>query len=341
MDCLNNMSVGVDIGSKTIKIVEIAREGGKFYLKASGIVGHKSFTPDQINDDKEFGILAESIKKLHKEAKISSKNVAIALPETQVYTRTIRFPLLTDSEIASAVKWEAEQYIPIPVNEAIIQHQVIERTESPAQVVVLLVAAPKVLVEKYAKAVEMAGLTLYSVETELIALVRALAPEDQTVLVIDLGARSTNIAISKKSQLVFSRSIPTAGEAFTRAVAQILGVQEAQAEEYKRTYGLSQNQLEGKIKVALEPVFRMISDEVKKAVHFYQSEERGDSPTSAILAGGTAGMPEVASSFTQMLGIEVIVGNPFSKVEVEPEAVKSLAGYAPFYSTSVGLALRE
>ena len=336
------MSVGIDIGSKTIKVVEIAREGGKFRLKASGIVGHKSVTPEQIKDDKEFGILAESIKKLHKEAKISSKNVAIALPETQVYTRTIRFPLLTDSEISSAVKWEAEQYIPIPVNEAIVQHQVIERTESsPAQVVVLLVAAPKLLVEKYAKAVEMAGLTLHSVETELIALVRALSPEDQTVLVIDLGARSTNIAIAKNAQLVFSRSIPTAGEAFTRAVAQILGVQEAQAEEYKRTYGLSKTQLEGKIKVALEPVFRMIADEVKKAIHFYQAEERGDSPTSAILAGGTAGMPEVASGFTQMLGIEVVVGNPFSKVEVEPEAVKSLAGYAPFYSTSVGLALKE
>lgn len=335
------MSVGVDIGSKTIKIVELAREGGKFRLKASGIVGHKSKTPELIKDDKEFGILAESIKKLHKEAKVSSRSVAIALPETQVYTRTIRFPLLTDSEISSAVKWEAEQYIPIPIDEAIVQHQIIERIEvSPAQVVVLLVAAPKILVEKYAKAVEMAGLSLVSVETELIALSRALAPEDQTVLVVDLGARSTNIAIAKNSQLVFSRSIPTAGEAFTRAVAQILGVQEAQAEEYKRTYGLSKTQLEGKIKVALEPVFRVVADEMKKAVHFYQSEEKGDSPTSAILSGGTAGMPEVVSSLTQMLGIEVIVGNPFSKIEVEPEAVKSLAGYAPFYSTSVGLAMR-
>jgi type IV pilus assembly protein PilM len=335
------MPVGVDIGSKTIKIVELSHDGGKFSLKASGIVGHKSVTPEQIKDDKEFGVLAESIKKLHKEAKVSSKNVSIALPETQVYTRTIRFPLLTDSEISSAVKWEAEQYIPIPVEEAIIQHQIIERSEgSPAQVVVLLVAAPKKLVEKYAKAIEMAGLSLTSVETELIALVRALAPVDQTVLLVDLGARSTNIAIAKNAQLVFSRSIPTAGEAFTRAVAQILGVQEAQAEEYKRTYGLSKTQLEGKIKVAIEPVFRMVADEMKKAVHFYQSEEKGDTPTSAILAGGTAGMPEVASTLTQLLGIEVIVGNPFSKVEVAPEAVKSLAGYAPFYSTSVGLAMK-
>jgi type IV pilus assembly protein PilM len=337
------MSVGLDIGSKTIKIVELARDGSNFRLKASGIVGHKGKTPELIKDDREYALLAESIKKLHKEAKISSREVTIALPETQVYTRTIRFPLLTDSEIASAVKWEAEQYIPIPVSEAIVQHQIIERREnsSPAQVVVLLVAAPKALVEKYAKVVEMAGLSLASVETELMALVRALAPQDQTVLLVDLGATSTDIAIAKNSQLVFSRSIPTAGEALTRSVAQLLGVEEVQAEEYKRTYGLSRTQLEGKVKSALDPVFRMVADEMKKASHYYQSEEKGESPTSAILSGGTAGMPEATSELTKLLGIEVIVGNPFSKIEVEPAAVKSLAGFAPFYSIAVGLALRS
>lgn len=337
------MSVGLDIGSKTIKVVELVRDGTKFRLKASGIVGYKGKNPEQVKEDKEFAVLAESVKKLHKEAKISSREVAIALPETQVYTRTIRFPLLTDSEIASAVKWEAEQYIPIPVSDAIVQHQIIERREdtTPAQVVVLLVAAPKVLVEKYAKVVEMAGLSLASVETELIALVRSLAPQDQTVLLVDLGARSTDIAVARNAQLVFSRSIPTAGEALTRAVAQVLGVEEAQAEEYKRTYGLSKTQLEGKIKGALDPVFRMVADEMKKASHFYQGEEKGSSPTSAILSGGSAGMPEAASELAKLLGIEVIVGNPFAKVEVEPAAVKSLAGFAPFYSISVGLAMRS
>ena len=229
------MSVGIDIGSKTIKIVELSHEGGKFRLKASGVVGHQGKTPEMVKDDKEFAVLSDAVKKLHKEAKISSKEVGIALPETQVYTRTIKFPQLTDAEIASAVRWEAEQYIPIPVNEAIVQHQIIDRREdtSPPSVSVLLVAAPKALVEKYARVVEMAGLSLASVETDLIALVRSLAPSDQTVLLVDFGGRSTDIAVAKNAQLIFSRSIPTAGEAFTRAVAQTLGVEESQAEEQK------------------------------------------------------------------------------------------------------------
>ncbi|KKQ36531.1 MAG: Type IV pilus assembly protein PilM [Candidatus Woesebacteria bacterium GW2011_GWA1_37_7] len=337
------MSVGLDIGSKTIKVVELAKDGANWRLKASGIVSYKGVPPEQSKEDKELAPLSAAIKKLYKDAKISSKNVAISLPETQVFTRTVKFPPLNDAEIASAVKWEADQYIPIPLSEAIVEHQIIERRENttPAEVLVLLVATPKLTVEKYARVVEMSGLNLVVVETELMALVRSLAPIDQTVLLVDFGAKSTDIAVSKKGMLSFSRSIPTAGDAFTRAVSQTLGVEERQAEEYKKAYGLSGGQSQGKIKTALDPVFRMVADEMKKAIHFYQSDEKGDSPRSAVLSGGTAGMPEVASVLTKLLGIEVVVGNPFSKINVDPAAVRSLTGYAPLYSVAAGLALRE
>lgn len=336
------MAVGLDIGSKTIKIVELSAEGDVYRLKASGIVGYKGM-PDQPDNERDMANVADVIKKLYKEAKISSREVAISLPEPLVFTRTIKFPLLTDAEIASAVKWEAEQYIPIPVQDAIVQHEILERREdiSPAKVEVLLIAAPKVIVEKYAKIIDMAGLTLAVVESEVMALVRSLSTPDQTVLLIDFGAKSTDIAIAKKGKLFFSRSIPTAGDAFTRAVSQSLGVEEQQAEQYKRAYGLSPTQLEGKIKKSLDPIFRIVADEIKKAMHFYQSEEKGELPGSVILSGGSAGLPEAASSLTKFLGTEVIVGNPFSKVEVAPEAVSSLSGYAPLYAIAVGLAMRE
>jgi len=266
----------------------------------------------------------------------------VALPEQLVFTRAIKFPLLTDQEIAQAVKWEAEQYIPIPINEAIVQHQIIERRESasPPEVVVLLVAAPKEIVEKYIKVLQMAGLNPVGVETELMALSRALAPVNATSLILDFGARSTDIAISKKGQLVFSRSIPTAGEAFTRAVAQGLGVEYQRAEEYKKAYGMAGGQLEGKIKTALDPIFRMVIDEIKKAIHFYQTEEKGEMPSSIILSGGTSGMPEAVSLFTQNINIETVLGNPFAKVAMDPQVAKTLAAYAPLYSIAVGLALR-
>jgi type IV pilus assembly protein PilM len=337
------MSVGLDIGSKTIKIVELAKEGDSWKLVASGIAGFKGQQPMHANDDKELADIAAAVKKLHKEAGISGKEIAISLPESQVFTRTIKFPLLTDQEIESAIKWEAEQYIPIPLNEAIIQHQILERREqsAPPEVVVLLVAAPRTLVEKYTKAVQLAGLNPIGVETELLSMVRSLAPGKGVTMLIDFGAGSTDIAIAKDGKLSFSRSIPTAGEAFTRAVAQNLGVAYQQAEEYKKAYGLSEGQLEGKIKGALGPVFRMVSDEIKKAIHYYQTEEKGEVPASVVISGGTAGMPETLSSLSKLLGLEVIIGNPFAGISVDPEVAKSIEPYAPLYSIAVGLAKRE
>lgn len=336
------MSVGLDIGSKTIKAVELSREGQKWRLKAAGAVGYSGVEVEHLQDDKDFAAMGAAIKKLFNDAKIASRDVSIALSESQVFTRTLTFPLLTDQEVASAVKWEAEEYIPIPLNEAIMQHQIIERRETgnPPQVVVLLVAVPRLIVEKYVKVVSLAGLNCVSVETELLALTRSLAPTNQTVLIIDFGAGSTDLAIAKNEQLVFSRSIQTAGEAFTRAVAQYLGVATNQAEEYKRTYGLSPEQLEGKVGTALEPVFRVVAEEIKKVIHFYQIEDKGATPTSLILSGGTSGLPGITPTLTRLLGLEVSIGNPFAKVMVDAQALSSLASYAPLYSIAVGLAMK-
>ncbi len=335
--------IGIDIGSKSIKIVELQKEGAGFSLNASGIVGYTGTTIEKMTDEKEMAVIGQIIKKLHAEAGVSSKEVVISIPEPQVFTRTIRFPLLTDAEIASAVKWESEQYIPIPVNEAVIQHTILERNEtaSPPEVLVLLVAAPRVVVEKYTKVITMAGLTPVAVETELIALTRSLAPADKTVLLVDLGATSTDIAIVKNSLLSFSRSIPIAGEAFTRAVSQSLGVNAQQAEEYKKTYGLDEKQLEGKVKNALDPILRLVVDEIKKAIHYYQTEEKGATPNAIVVSGGTSGMPQIITMLTELLGMEVLIANPFRNIQMNPETAKRLAPYAPLYSVAVGLSLRE
>jgi type IV pilus assembly protein PilM len=335
--------VGLNIGSKTIKIVELEKSGDTYTLVASGIVGYSGTSVDKMTDDKEMGVIAQVIRKLHKEAGVASKEVVISVPEPLVFTRTIKFPLLTDAEIASAVKWEAEQYIPIPVNEAVIQHTILSRNEKsvPPEVVVLLVAAPIVVVEKYVKVVRLAGLTPTAVETELVALSRALSPEDKTILLVDLGASSTNIAISKGGVLSFSRSIPIAGEAFTRAVSQGLKVTPQQAEEYKKTYGLEAAQLEGKIRGVLNPILRLVVDEIKKATSFYLTEEKGEPPSTLIMSGGTSGMPQIITTLSQMLGTEVVVGNPFAKIKCDPETLQKLVPYSPLYGVAVGLALRE
>lgn len=339
------MSIGLDIGSKTVKIVELGRDGSKFTLKSAAVVGYSGIDLSTLSQDqgsaRELSDLAEVIKKLAHDAKISSKNIAISLPETQVFTRVMKFPLLNDQEIASAVKWEAEEYIPIPVKDAIIEHQILERIEvgNPPQVLVLLIAVLRSLVERYVKVVNMAGFNVIGVDTELMAAVRSTAPVDKTALVIDFGAQSTDIAIAKGEQLFFSRSIPTAGEAFTRAVGQSMGISLDQAEQYKRTYGLSE-QLEGKVNKALSPIFKVVAEEIKKALYYYQLEVKADPATVVLLCGGTSGLPGASASLAKLLGLEVAIANPFSKIVISPESAQSLANFAPLYCVAVGLAMR-
>lgn len=335
--------VGIDIGSKTIKIVELEKNGDSHSLIASGVVGYSGSTVDKMTDEKEMRALADVIKKLCSEAKITSKEVTLSIPEPLAFTRTIKFPPLTDSEIASAIKWEAEQYIPIPVNEAIIQHTILNKAGGVgigSGVTVLLVAAPRQIVEKYVKVVQLSGLTPVAVETELIALTRSLAPLDKTALIVDLGGSSTNLAIVNHGLLSFSRSLPVAGDAFTRAVAQSLAIVPQQAEEYKKAYGMS-SQLEGKIRGALNSVIMLVVDEIKKAVNYYLSEEKGESPSSLILSGGSSGMPEIISEVSKAIGMEVLVGNPFSKIKIDSALAQKLATFAPLYGVAVGLAMHE
>lgn len=336
--------LGIDIGSKTIKVVELQKNGTSYSLAASGVVGYSGTTVDKMSDEKEMSSIAQIIKKLCAEAGIKSKEVALSIPESLAFTRTIKFPPLTDSEIASAIKWEAEQYIPIPVNEAIIQHTILKRNDNPGAdsgVIVLLVAAPRAIVEKYTKVIQMAGFTPVAVETELIALSRALAPADKTVLLADMGGSSTNLAIVNHGMLSFSRSLPVAGDAFTRAVSQSLSVTPQQAEEYKKTYGMSSAQLEGKIKGALDSIVRLVADEIKKAVNYYMTEEKGEMPTSLIITGGSSGMPEMITSLSRTVGMEVLVGNSFGRVQVDSSFAQKLAPFAPLYGVAVGLAMRD
>lgn len=336
--------LGIDIGSKTVKIVELEKSGASYSLLASGVVGYSGSTVDKMSDEKEMTSFAQIIKKLCLEAKISSKEAVLSIPESLAFTRTIKFPPLTDSEIASAIKWEAEQYIPIPVNEAIIQHTILKRNDtagSDAGVIVLLVAAPRLIVEKYVKVVQMAGLTPVAVETELIALSRSLAPVDKTVLLADLGGSSTNLAIVNRGLLSFSRSLPVAGDAFTRAVSQSLSITPQQAEEYKKAYGLASSQLEGKIKGALDSIVRLVADEIKKAVNYYLTEEKGEMPTTLIISGGSSGMPELIASLSKTVGMEVLVGNPFGHIQIDPSLAQKLASFAPLYGVAIGLAMRD
>ena len=339
---------GLDIGSANIKIVQLARDGDKNKLISFGMIASP---PRGISSDSDFDLeaLAKTIEKIHKDAKVSTDQVVLSLPESKIFTRVITdMPVLSDDELASALPWQAEQYVPIPLKEVTMDWQVIYRPKDAsnpsAKMEVLLVAAPNTVINKYMKVLKMANLRPVAVETEIIALARSLVgnnPYSPTTLIVNLGAQTTDLSIVRVGAISFTRSIATGGTALARAVAQELGFELPQAEEYKKTYGLDDAKLEGKISEAIRPVFEIIVNEVKRALVDYKEKNADDSVKRVVLSGGSAKLPNVAVYIASALGLEVQVGDPWFNIQKDQKITQMLAEDAPYYAVACGLALKE
>ncbi len=338
-----NSVIGLDIGSHSVKLVEIDRSGPSPQLLTAGVIPTppKALSSNIAADQQAVSV---AITKLMKDSGAKSKTVNIALPESQVFTRVIEVPQLSQRELASAIKWEAEQYIPLPLDQVNIDFSVLRETKETGtnKMEVLLVAAPKMLLEKYVNILDLADISVSGVETEIIAASRALVRSITTIktaMVVSLGAQTTDLAILRQGVLAFTRSISAGGEALSRALAVGLGFEQSQAEEYKKTYGLEQDKLEGKIVAAAKPIMDTIVGEMKRAVAFYQEKYKESPVEAVILSGGTAKLPGLVVYMATALGIEAQLANPWAGIKKEPRFA-ALDAEGPVFAVAVGLALR-
>lgn len=336
-------SVGLDIGSHSIKLIELGLDGGKAALLAAGSTPTppKSFTSTIPADT---AALADAVKRLVKETGAKSTNVQIALPESKVFTRVIEVPALSQRELSSAIKWEAEQYIPLPLDQVNLDFTILRTAAETGtnKMEVLLVAAPKMLLEKYLSILELSDLTPTSAETEVIATVRALSrslTNMKGALIITMGAQTTDLAMIRSGILSLTRTMPAGGDALTRAIAQAFEFNPIQAEEYKRTYGLVADKLEGKIVASVKPIMDSIVGEVNRALAFYQ-EKYKETVQSVVLSGGTARLPGMVTYLATALGLEVQLANPWAGI-VRTARFNVLSTEGPNFCVSVGLALKS
>lgn len=340
---MKNKAFGLDIGQNTIKAVWLSTEQNGFFLNSAMSVAtpSKGMLSESPLDQEE---MAQAIQTMVKGANISTKYVNIALPENQVYTRVIDMPVLSDKELLSAIYWEAEQYIPVPLNTITLDYKVLKRPEKPedgTKMQVLLVGAPTGLLDKYDKVITMAGLSIMAIETEILSTVRSVAIGETfpPTLIVSIGAVSTSLAIVENSMIKFTYSVPTGGIAMTRAIATSFGFPIEQAEEYKKTYGLSDQALGGKISQAVQPVLLLILSEIKKAIAFYQEKAKGSPIRQVVLSGGGAKLPGLPTYITNAVGIESGIANPW-KILVSQEISKDILDDATSYAIAVGLAMR-
>lgn len=341
------ISVGLDIGFSSIKVVALSYDKERFSLSSLGAIPCPQ--PGLVSDlEDDLQQVATSIRKLFAAANIDQNEVVTALPEAKVFTRVIDdLPYLSDNELSSAISYASEEFIPMPLSDVNLNWQVLSRSDGKdknKRTVVLVIASPKNVVSKYIKVLTMASLRPRVMETETIAAARSLVGNDPfspSTLIIQFGAATTDFAVVSKGLIWLTRSISTAGMSLTRILAQHFNFEFSQAEEYKKVYGLSQDQLEGKVYEILKPVVDIILGESKRVIQFFQAKYPQNPVKRIILSGGGARMPGLVAYLANVLGLEVQEADPWYTISKNQNLTGKLAQDAPSYSVAVGLAMRE
>lgn len=334
---------GLDIGRSFVKAVQVEQRGSKRVLVAAGVVP----TPDggiQSESPLDLEKVSDAIKNCVSLAKIGTEKCAVSLIESQVVSRLIQLPILTDKELASAINWEAEQYIPLPIKDVILQYKVINRdtvaTGGATKMEVLLIAAPKRVIQKYINVVKSANLRAEALETESSALTRSLTkPQEPATIIVSMGALSTELVIAQGGNVLFTRSIATGGVNLTRAIMAEFNLPQKQAEEYKQTYGIMEDKLSGKVAAVLKPILDIIITEILKAVDFSRGHVKNPQVSRVVICGGGAFLPGLSEFLVERTSLEVSLGDPWVDF-VKEGLITQLADQGSIYSVATGLALR-
>jgi len=346
-------SLGVDIGTKVIRVVEVSGKKGKLALENYGEVNldvackefFRSFDKKNLNPSVDN--ISAALRAIIEETGIKTKKVVFSLPDFATFFTTFELPPMSSKEIANAVGFEARKYIPLPLSELVLDWQLMSREPSPKEnSKILVMAVPKIIVEQYKTIAEQAGLELTALEAEAMALKRAVINENEpTSCLLEIGFQSTNINIVEDGFMKMSSSFDIAGKDLTFSISETLNISTGDAEIIKKKQGLLVNE-EGNISHILIPILSVISEKTRKVIKDFESKE-GKVVERVIIAGGTSLLPGILEYFIESLNQDetkpriVEIAKPFVKVAYPPILDKKMEEINPTYAIALGEALRK
>lgn len=335
--------VGIDFGTHSVKAVELASissNNPKLINLGSQLTPKGVINSEDKLDQKK---LADVLKKLYDASGIKNKSAVMALPEFSVFTRFLEFPGVKKEELKDAVYFEAKQYIPMPLNEVQLSYVPIGFNVDKNAPKVLVVAAPRKIIDIYINIAMLAGLDLVAIETESVAMGRAMfrSTGKKNLVMLDFGANSTDMSILSDGYLVFSQSIAIGSDSLTQAIINKFNFEYQRAEEFKRNYGVVENVLEGKIFSVLSPIIESIMIEVRRGVEFYKTRTLSAAPTDYLLNGDGALLPGLKEFVAKSLGANVFVAMPWNNIIVDNKFKDIVAKGGPSYAVAIGLAEKD
>ena len=337
--------LGLDIGSHSIKIVELSNNGTHHSIKC---VGRALVPPQAIIDGsiKEPDKVAEVLKTLISNLQPKAKYAATSIAGYSVIVKKIMVPYQDEAEIENNLIFEAEKYVPFEIEEVYVDFHVLNgKQEKSGETEIFLVAAKREIVDEYAALIQEAGLSPAVIDVDAFALGNAFEGAfgllAKPVVLVDIGAQKTNLNIVLQEASLFARDMAFGGAQLTEAIQEATGLEYVDAEKIKIA-GSEDTAIMKEVTTVCKELYDVWASELKRAIDFYKaSSSEEECPTDLYVSGGSAFLKGLDTLFGDKIGLPIKILNPLHgftvNSDIEPEYISSVA---PQMVIATGLALR-
>jgi type IV pilus assembly protein PilM len=345
-------TLGLDIGSYSVKMVELDVEEGRRKLKSYAIVDIYGEDAEYDAEGASYSRLSTALKACFKQVKVAPKrikNLNCALGGTSVAVKQIRSIPLGPEELESSLAFEARKHLPLDDTEAILDFQIVDGGAEAAFMDILLVATTKKAFDNELKLLGDFGVKPKIIDANCTALVNSYLlthgkPEgDAALIFLDIGAKATNLTIFTDKNILFSRDIPIGGYKITEDIKNLRKMEYGEAENLKKQRGMGALLGDGNSEGPAIRVERRMSvdglvDEIRRSLRYYTKETSVREFEKILLCGGSALMPNLNSHMAQALNMTVEIYNPFEMFTTPPGFNPNMGAQL---AIACGLALRE
>ena len=326
--------VGLDIGSSSVKMVEVASSGESLSLVCLGMKKASTAVREP---------LIEAIKSLSSEIKVTAKEAAISVSGPSVIVRFVSMPKMKDDELKGAIRFEAEKYIPFPINDCIVDHQILRTNDKEGKLEILLVAAKKDFVMNKVSIAEESGFSVSAVDVDTFAVANAFtksipqASAGKTAALLNIGSNFTNMGILRDGALCFARDIAIGGDAYNQAIAKALAVDIKTVEDVK----LSPKERLQDIITCTKGVTSNLLDETRLSLSYYENQS-GRGVDEICISGGSSVMPGLEALFQEAFESKPDLWDPLNSLNKSSGSFDTalVEKMRSSFAVAVGLALR-
>ncbi len=354
-----NYFLGIDFGTSSIKIVELVYKKSGVYLSNYGWVNlpaNNKVSKSTMTQDERDREVEKNLKKLIDKMSIESNSAHISMGAFKGLSTLVEVFGATEDNMGDIVKAEANKYIPVSLDEVYLSWDIVSKQKKKSVLTkikesesdrleqknkssqVLLVAAPKEDVRRYEKIVDNVGLEVDSLELDIFSVVRSLIGDDLgTFLIIDMGAKITNIILVKRGIITINRNINVGGDEITKNIMSNLNVSWSRAEDFKKR----NDYLSGEGKMMIDPVVNIVTKEAKRIIELGINNNEKNKIDSILITGGGVDIVGISNIFSDKLGIKATMSDPWKKIIIENNKLKNKnTNILAMLSVATGLALK-